>query len=213
MKHSILLTLCLFFSCFAAKAQTIANDNMNIVYRGIGNPISISIPEYSCESLIVEVDCGTLNTLEDMPCRFIYETDTSNSVNFNVYVQKNEGRQQVAGATFRVKNLPAPEPYIGKYGISHIPFNVLNAQLGIIASIRGFQIDAGFTVTSFKYIILRDKKVFTTGENLSNKFDAKIKRCFSSLENNDEIIFYNIFCTGPDKTTRKLQSFELTITK
>lgn len=213
MKRLLVLAFILNHFYLPATAQSIANEKMNIIYRGLPNPISISVPEYSCKALIVEVDHGTLTQSDDRACHYLYDADTAQLVNFHVYVKKGKGRKQVLRAVFHIKNIPDPEAYIGNNRNNEISFSSLQVQQGMFAELAGFDIQTRFTVTGFNYIIIRNGKIIVSGKNLSNKFDQNIKMNFSALERNDEIFFYNIYCIGADKRSRKLESFELKVTK
>ncbi|GEM_PF-1735285 len=211
MKQAITLIFALLG--FVAKAQTITNEKMNIVYRGVPNPISVSIPNYSCDELIVEVDAGELQQVGDSGCSYDYmaKDGTPNSIIFKVFVKTKKGKEKKLEAKFRVKTIPPPEASIGRKRNAEISHAFLKANLGMIAYLSGFDIEAVYRVTNFNYAIIRNDKVIKNGTNESAKFDDKTKTDFSCLEPKDKVLFYNISCKAPDSRIQTLESFELTI--
>jgi hypothetical protein len=211
MKSLFVLAVLSFFS-IQSNAQLIANDKLNIVYRGIPNPMTISIPEHSCKSLIVEVSSGQLQK-PDMDCKYIYNADTANLVTFKVFVKTKKGLKQVGGARFRVHNIPNPDAFVSGKRNTEIPINALKVQTGMVAHLIGYDGEFNFRIDSFNYAIIRNEMILATGKNISAYFDKKIKMHFSTLEHNDTILFYNIYCNGADRKSKKLQLFELKVTK
>lgn len=186
---------------------------MNIVYIGVPNLISVSIPNYSCDELIIEVDAGELQKVGDSGCSYDYmaKAETPNSIIFRVFVKTKKGREKKLEAKFRVKAIPPPEASIGRKRNAEISHAFLKANLGLIADLSGFDIQAVYRVTTFNYAIIRNKKVIKNGTNESAKFDDKTKTDFSNLEPKDKVLFYNISCKAPDSRIQTLESFELTI--
>lgn len=214
MKQLIALVCTLFYFGFSAMAQSITNEKMNIVYRGIGNPITVGIPDYPCKSLNVEVDNGDLQKIGETGCQFIYSPqlgDTVKLVHFSVYVKNKEQRKRVLVSRYRIKDLPNPEASISNKRDTVISLTLLQKQQGMIATLKGFDLEARYEVTSFNYAVIKDEHVINTGKNLTNKFDERIKTVFAALEYNDIILFYNIYCKRPDKKSCKLESFELKV--
>lgn len=183
---------------------------MNIVYLGIDNPISVAVPGYSCKSLIVTASHGKLTAINEPPdCGYSYNADTLGIVEFKISVKVKNRLKQIGAAKFRVKAIPDPVAFVGGITGGEIPLSQLKVQQGMNAWINGMDICSNFRVDSFNYAIVRDEKVIITGKNRSAYFDQDLKSHFSMLNNNDVILFYNIYCRGADRKLRKLPSIEL----
>jgi hypothetical protein len=215
MKFVFLIAAAMLLTC-SSKAQLIANDGMNIVYRNLPNAMTIADPGYTCKSLIVEASSGKLQKDEGMDCHYIYTPDTARFIAFKISVKTKKGFKTIGGGRFRVWDLPNPEARVASKSDGTVQINILKAQEGMIARMKPListTLCADFKIDNFNYAIIRNEKVIANGKNSGNVFDKTIRMYFSSIEDNDTILFYNIYCKGPDGISRKLESFELTAVK
>lgn len=212
----LIFFFCLFIT-FHGSAQTVANDQMNILYYDIPNPISIAAFGYTCKSIIVKADFGKVTSIDDGNGCYYYEYhaagDSMSKVTFSLYAKVGNSTKLIGKRIFRIKKIPNPEAYVGGRRSGDIAINLLRAQEGIIAKIPNLGICASFKVDSFCYAVMRNDKIICTGKNAGNTFNQKIASCFSSMEDKDYIFFYNIFCSGPDNKSLKTESFELRVIK
>jgi len=123
---------------------------MNLVYRKLKNPLSISVPGFSAADINVSVSGGA-------------RISGSNG-NYNLTVNGSSNEVQVTvtaagrsmGTTkFRVRDIPDPNPMLGgieNKGIA-IPASALCAQDRILATLgRDFAYNLPFVVTQYRFI-------------------------------------------------------------
>jgi gliding motility-associated protein GldM len=89
-------------------AAIISNDDLNILYRGFDNSISISSPGIPTENLRLAITGGTATPRGNG--KYIVKP-TANSVEITVSGLINGRQVNLGGNTYRVKQLPDPKPY------------------------------------------------------------------------------------------------------
>jgi hypothetical protein len=217
---TILLLLSLLVSAMLCTGQTVASNRMNILYYGIQNSLSASAYNYPCKAVILKADTGKVSRYDDGNGCYDYEyiapdpgTGRVLKVTFTMYAQIGKKQKTIGKSTFRIKELPIPDAFIGGKRNDTLNIRSFKAQEGIIAKLLGFDIDAPFKVDSFRYIVISNDKMIARGENKGNVFTQSTRAHFSTVNSNDVLLIYNIFCTGADKRSRKLEPFELRLTQ
>jgi gliding motility-associated protein GldM len=195
----------------ARPAVTGGADKMNVLYAGLENPISVSVPGVPNEKAHVSCNNGTLTPLGNgkymitkptagRPCLITVTADMQDGT------QKNMGTME-----FRVKRLPKPYESIGVEGSK-----VTAAKLGSVAGIAcsygpDFDFKANPRVTSFTYETTVNG-AFTAPVKVSgNMFDEATKNKFRALKKGSRVIIDNIVAVGPDEQPVSLPAISLII--
>lgn len=185
---------------------TISNKDLNVVYRGIDNQFSISVPGIAAEKVNVKVEGGTAQKGTDG--NYIIRANRDGEIVI-IATTTIEGKEQVMGTShFRVKYLPDPKAYLSYTDAGGIPRTTQEGRITrrqlqtakLIASYGEDQlVKAKFNITSFT--MLTAIGVATSeSEQLSNRQRTQL----SELEGGDIITFKNIKAVGPDGKTRSL---------
>lgn len=209
--RSLFLVAALCAFVISVDAQ-ITNEKMNIVYRGVPNPMSFGVFGYSCKSVYITVDTGEIVMVDDpKDCgAIVYNAPAKGSMAiFRLFAKTKKGSEKIWESKFRIKDIPNPDAYVAGKRNDSVPISVLKVQNGMISKLIGYDGEFNFRIDSFNYAIIRDEKIIASSKNISAFFDNKIKMYFSALENGDIVLFYNVYCSGPDRRSRKLESFEL----
>ncbi|PIE99520.1 MAG: hypothetical protein CR965_02185, partial [Paludibacter sp.] len=185
---------------------TISNEDLNVVYRGIDNNFSVSVPGIPSENVRVKVEGGTAKKIANG--NYIIRPERDGEITI-VALATIEGREQVMGKNvFRVKYLPDPKSFLqfnDKGGVPRLmqEGRITRRQLQssqLIASYGKDQlIEAKFKITSFTMLT-----VIGVASSNSNKLTNKQLSYLQQLEGGDIITFKNIKAVGPDGKTRSL---------
>lgn len=212
MKH--LLIFCfVIVTAVPASAQTAlaaAPTAMNVLYRGLKNPLKIVAEGCDCDSLIVSISNAEEKNLGD--CRWevlpgrgyacvvsvsrILGPDT-------VYVGKNE---------FRVKPIPDPLPYFGGKTFHHheMQWRDAAAAQGVIAKMENFEFDLRFNVVSFDFEADTGSGWFSIHAK-GPRIPKMAHRALITMKTGGSFRLTNIMAIGPDSTERKLRDIALTV--
>lgn len=201
-------------------SATVSATMMNVLYAGIDNPISISVPGATNSNVSATITNGTLSRSGD---GFIARPSKVGE-NAIVTVTANiDGRNmEVAKTTFRVRKLPDPTPYIifkdaqgnnekykgGGRGISKQ--QLLQAP-GLEAAIDDDLLNIGFKVLSFQTIFF-DSMGNAIPENSDGAaFSQRQKSQIQRLNRGKRFFISGVKAVGPDGITRDLAPIEVII--
>lgn len=180
----------------ARPALTVSADNMNVVYIGLDNPISVSVPGIPTERLSVSANNATLkNTGKG---KFILNVNGGKQADVNVFATMENGEKRNMGTmTFRVKKIPKPVARIGNVkeqgAMSKGEFQT---QLGLFADYENFDFNVSCKVVSFEMVYskngLQQSKVVK-----GNVITDELHNIYKKLSKNDKVTFENIKAMGP----------------
>ena len=188
-------------------AATIANEDMNILYRGIDNKFSISAPGVEPDSLSVRVSGGIVKKVAG---KYLIRVNQDKNVNIKVYAKIDGKDLLMGGGIYRVKYLPDPKSYLRYTDVGGITRLVQDAQLSrrllkekgvsLIASYgKDELIRANFNIISFSMLTALGS-VNVNG----SRFSAKQLSDIDKLKDGDVFTLKNIKAVGPDGKVRTL---------
>ncbi len=196
----------------ARPALTVSADKMNVLYAGLENPISVSVPGVSVEKTHVSCDNGTLVSLgngkymvtKPIPGKLCHITVTAD--------MENGEKRNMGSMEFRVKYLPKPEATISGVDGSRTTANTLASSLGMIISYgKDFEFEAKPRIVSFTYTVTVNG-IFTPPVKVNgNLFGSAAQTTFKKLQRGSHVIIDDIVAVGPDDRQVKLNSIALTI--
>ncbi len=198
---------------------TVSATMMNVLYAGIDNPLSISVPGVPTGSVTASMTNGSLTRKGDewiaRPAKI-----GENAV-ITISAEIDGHRSTVATQPFRVRRLPDPTAYIAcadKQGSSQhykggrpvTKASLLDAKL-IEASIDDGLIDTKFTVQSFQTVFF-DAMGNAMPENSSGaQFSERQRKQIQRLSRGKRFYITSIKAAGPDGTVRNLSPMEVII--
>jgi hypothetical protein len=176
---------------------------MNVVYQGLDNPISVSVPGIPNEKLTVSASNASLRATGNG--KYNIKVSGGNKVDVNVFATMDNGEKKSMGImSFRVKRIPKPKAKFGEITDSGtMSISRANAQQGIIAQYDNFEFNIISRVTSFTMV------VFTANGTLelkspNNMLTPEMKQQIQRLRKNSRIMFEDIQSMGPDGVAVKL---------
>jgi hypothetical protein len=175
---------------------------MNVVYRGIDNPINVSSSGIPQDKLDVQVSNGTITRNGNT---FNLRPGTGRVCEISVVVDgKNMGTSQL-----RVKDLPTPQPMLdGIPGKTATKGDLLASQ-GILAQMpRDFDFDLRFRVVSFTVFATIDGYSVEETSNAA-AFVPKQQQLFERLRPGQRVSFTDIKAVGPDGKTIDLSDISI----
>jgi gliding motility-associated protein GldM len=194
----------------ARPSLTVSADKMNVVYLGLDNPISVSVPGIPNERLTVAVTNASLKS--DGNGKYIMKVNNGPEVKVNVFASMGNGEKRNMGTmSFRVRRVPKPVAKIGQITtegkMSKSEFNVLQI---ISAYYENFEFNAQCKVLSYDMIYTVGG---TSGSKsvVGNTIDQSLKDLFSKLRRNDRVYFENIKAKGPDGISVPLSPIKLKV--
>ena len=198
---------------------TVSATLMNVLYAGINNPMSISVPGVPMGDISASMTNGTLTREGD---RWVARPQTVGQ-DAVVTVTANMDGQPVtmAATTFRVRKLPDPTPFIAfkdaQGNVDHYrggkPFAkaLLMSSPGLEAAIDDGLLDTPFTVLSFETVFFDSSGNALPEVSAGAQFSPRQKAQFQRLGRGKRFFISRIKAKGPDGITRDLSPMEVII--
>ena len=154
-------------------SATISADKMNVVYRGVPNPMTISFAGVSDNN--VRATAAGLNKANGVG-KYTMNPGTGREVTINVTGTLPDGTNVSDSKKFRIKDIPKPSGRIaGQIGEAKLPRN--NIEIGRIeAVLEDFDFDLPLAVTSFKIKIPGQPTVTCSGNRLNGQAKSALRK-------------------------------------
>ncbi len=167
------------------KSATISADKMNVVYRGVVNPMTISFAGISADK--VSASAPGLSAL-GTPGAFSMRPGTGTEVVINVTGTLPDGSKVSDKKTFRIKGIPGPTGTIrGEMGVVKGPKSSLEIST-IGAKLVDFDFEVGLDVVGFNFKVAGQPTVVVPG----NKLNAQCKAVLSKAGRGDQVTISEI---------------------
>jgi len=190
---------------------SISPTNMNVLYTGVDNPVSIAVSGIIKESLIPIISCGTIKPKPQGSGWIVNVPPDCKEALISISAQVNGQRKQVGVQKFRVKMLPDPKATISNKNKGVINRNIMIAAGMLVAKMPDdFEFAYSFSIKSFTMIIQRGFNVtnYKSGNaNLTEEMIQQIKR----TNKGQKIVIEDIIAIDPLGSERLLSPIVLNI--
>jgi gliding motility-associated protein GldM len=177
---------------------TVSADAMNVLYIGLDNPMSISVPGVTASNTSVSPGPG-LTLTKTGEGKYIAKVGAgAKETSISVTATMPDGTKKNMGATpFRIKQVPKPEPQLGSLISGSYPKEVIQGQSFLNAALLGFVFDGvKFTVTKYRVLLVSKKDGVKEANGVGNN-PAPIKNFASQARKGDIILVDGIYARGP----------------
>jgi len=182
---------------------TISPTKMNVLYQGLANPVSISVPGIPAENIKVTVTNGKM---EDENNEYVvYPNDldpNAKRTRIDVYAVVGGQERLMGSMPFRVKEVPPPVAEIGGKNGGNIKKEDLLVEDGIFATLKDFDFDLKYTITQFD--ISFSGTYVKTYSSKSNRFTKEQKDQFKQLAQGNFFYVENIKAKGDNGVEKDL---------
>ncbi len=192
----------------AKPSSTISPTKMNVLYAGLPNPVSVSVPGISSRDIEVTMTNGRIERTADGFLAYPVKAGEKTVITVRATVDK--AIKEMGSMLFRVKIVPKPQASVAGKSEGFITKNEMVAEQGVFAEIPEFDFDMKFTVLSFTVSASQGgfvNEVATTG----NKFSQQQRDVFSKLTKGNRVYIDNIVAKGDDGLTRTLSPLSFKI--
>ncbi|OIQ21968.1 gliding motility protein GldM [Lacinutrix sp. MedPE-SW] len=154
-------------------SATISADKMNVVYRGVSNPMTISfagVPDNKVNA------SGAGLSKAGKAGKYNMVPTSGKEVTINVSATLDDGSRASDKKTFRIKDIPKPSGQIaGQTGTAKLPRN--NVEIGKIGAVlEDFDFDLPLTVTGFKIKVEGQPSISVSGSRMNGQAKAAIRK-------------------------------------
>ncbi|MFN2260594.1 MAG: gliding motility protein GldM [Psychroflexus sp.] len=195
------------FSVIPKPNQAIVSaDKMNVVYRGIENPITVSMPGVPEN----DISASAPGLRRKQGSQYVMVPKTGTEVKINV-VGKIDGKEFPSSSTFRIKSLPRPTPtvrgQIQEGAAIKMPRNAL-AVSPIGATFENFDFDITPKVKRFTMSVPGQPAVVVNGDRL----DQKAKGLLDLAKTGDMVQIFDIKADVPGVNVKNMPAILVQLT-
>lgn len=194
---------------------TVSATKMNVLFKNLANPISISVPGVPNEKIKPVCTNGKMYKSGES---WVIEPD---QLDFNgdktkvlVYAELDGKDRIMAEQKYRVMKVPDPVAKVGGIASGDITRDQLRLQRLVSATLENFYFEMQFVVTSFEMSVPGQGGMTTTLSSNSYYFSDEQKRLLNSLNTGDKVWIENIKAKIKDNdedTERQLSPIILTV--
>ena len=197
----------------AKPSASVAADKMNVIYIGVPNPMTVSVPGVPDDKVkAIPIGFTLSPDAKAGKGHFIAEAKGQPGEGKVVVSADFNGKpMQMGEFKFRLKRIPDPVAKIGGKKDGNIPKSALSAQQGIIPTMEGFDFDLYPKVVSFKMSRYGKGRDPVEKAAESGALTAEMKNIIEQSRAGDKILFEYIKVSMPDGTTRQVNSIPLTV--
>ena len=165
-------------------SATISADKMNVVYRGVSNPMSISFAGVSADK--VSASGPGLKSVGGG--KYVMNPGAGNEAVINVTGTLPDGSKVSDKKTFRIKGIPGPVGTIrGEMGVVKGPKTSLEIST-VGAKLVDFDFEVGLDVVGFNFKVTGQPTVVVSG----NKLNAQCKAVLAKAGRGDQVTISEI---------------------
>ncbi len=187
----------------ATPTLVVSPTKMNVFYRGIENPVEISVAGYSAKDISPSISNATLSKASE---GFVVKPGPGPTATVSVSVTNPDGtKKSMPGKEFRVKDIPKPQPFFGGKTITdmNIKKQDLTASAGVIAKLENFQFDLTFQIV--EYTVSATLSGSLAEERVQGAaMSAKAKEIVAKVKTGQKVYIENIKAKGPDGRTQSI---------
>ena len=198
---------------------TVSATMMNVLYAGIDNPMSISVPGVAPSAISASMTNGTLSRQGDKWVARPGKVGTEAVITVTANI---DGRPQtVATNSFRVRKLPDPTPYIAfndskgnaeRYkGGKPFSKTLLLQAPGIEAAIDDDLLNVTYKVLSFETVFFDSMGNAIPEVSSGASFSQRQKDSFRRLSRGKRFYISRVRAVGPDGIERDLAPMEVIV--
>ena len=183
----------------------ISATKMNVVYIGLENPISVSVPGYSPKEVKVSLNPASAGTLKPDPKQagayMLNVNRTAREVAVTVSVDKNGKTTKMGEQKYRIRVIPDPTPALGTIENSGgVPAAQLRAQNVIRAPLKNFAFEGvNYIPYEFQFLLIPKKgggAIFENGRG--QMLTPTMQSSLARAQKGDKVIITQIKVKGPD---------------
>ena len=199
----------------ARPSAVVSPTAMNVLYKGLDNPVSVSVPGIPDEDIVVNITgSSNISKISGNNYSIKLSNNAPSTVHVNVSAKKEDGSLSPMGSMeFRTKFLPKPYARIQDISsVGKMRKNEFKALQGIIPTYGDdFLFDLPLEVVSFKVNIKNVNGISNDRTNNGKRFKPELVERFKNIKVADDVLFHSIMIKGKDGKIHEVNDILITI--
>ncbi len=193
------------YSVFRPTA-TVSATRMNVFYRNLDNPLSVSVPGVSSGNVSVSLTGGTLVS-QGGGNYTVRPAASGRDAVITVSARIGDKTQHMGTFPYRIRNVPPPTPLFAGSKSGAIDKSRIVAMPQVTAMLEEFLFEGvTFNVISFNFVIRERSGILTTLPQRGNRLDASALAKVQAASRGERIFIEEIKARGPGDVIYNLPS-------
>jgi gliding motility-associated protein GldM len=185
-------------------------DKMNVMYIGVDNPVTLSASGYNIEDVSLSMAGATVKA--NGKGQYLVRVAKQGTMEYSINAKTRQGTiAKVGGGKIRAKFIPPPQAEVANTTSGVVKTGVAKVQPGVVATLKGFDFDAPFQVTSFRFVLWPKIGDPVEIDNNGARFTSSVKEAISRSRPGDRWLFENVKAKGPDGRIQPVNSVTITL--
>lgn len=181
-------------------SATVAPDKMNVFYRGLDNPISVSVPGVAPNNISVTGSGGSVSGSNG---KYIVKPGTGNEMSINVSAKMPDGKTTSMGSfKFRVKRVPTPQIVWANQKTGGKVSAGAGSISPLIPQMEDFDFDVYAQIKSFSIAFSLNGSYFSKTNISGNQIPSDVSGKIKGLPRGTKIYFDDVKILVPGGETR-----------
>ncbi len=185
---------------FNANSQAVVSvDKMNVLYRGLENPISVAVAGVDAKLVQLIATDAKLNQVDDIHYTIV-PTGSSRVVSLRVFSVKGNDTTEHGNFRYRVLPLPSPEMRIAGVVLDDEPtvlFAKLRAHPYLLVELPNFIFEVSYNVVSYS-LLYQDGEDFVKEKINGSQIPNSVLEKLSKIEKPFKVTIMDLVVQGPD---------------
>lgn len=193
---------------FSQQTIVVSATNMNILYKGIENPITIAVSNYDSKDLIIKLNNGTFKCINKNKGEYVVSPSHTGEAVISVYLDNDFEYQAKKGSVvFRVKDIPMPIVTIaGKNGGSISKNELISSSL--MVELKNFDFNGiRYKIINFQINVLGGDGKRRIESTTGNKLSPSMRKLINSSLRDTDIVFTDLTAIRVDNDKLLPRSF------
>ena len=195
----------------AEASAVVSPTKMNVFYRGVENPVSISVSGVAKESIKARITKGRIRASGNQWSVLPASGKEGEVIKIRVYADVDGTEKFMGEMPFRVKNVPNPIAKIGGKSQGAISLTDLSRSAGVVAEMEDFDFDLDFAITEFTVSAVVSGGFTKREKSMSPNFTNAQKNIIRGLTSGKNLTITDVRAIGPGGDVRVLNSIVLKI--
>lgn len=180
-------------------SATVSPTKMNVMYRGLDNPVSVSVPGVAPNNIVVTCNGGTISGSNG---NYIVKPGKANKLTISVSAKMEDGKTTNMGSyEFRIKRVPTPTvKWAGKKNGEKVGAAAAAAS-PLIPEMEDFDFDMYANIRSFT-VAFRTKNGYFDKQCSGNAIPPDVQNQIRGLSRGTKVYFDDIKISVPGGETR-----------
>ncbi|MBL8002930.1 MAG: gliding motility protein GldM [Flavobacteriales bacterium] len=164
---------------------------MNVLYRGVDNPVELSVPGVPADKVQATIDAGSI--VRSGNGWVASRLSGSKAQVFAVVTNADGSTRRIGPVVFRVKDLPPPGAFVNGKGAreQQMRKQELQAAQGVVARLEDSDFDAPWKVLRYRVVVVRGSQVVEKHVD-GNAFTEEVRTLLAAARAGERVYFEGI---------------------